>query len=305
MKLFFLNNYIDLLLKNSSMYLLFEVFWRFMKKIINIGGVLISLEYDSILNETISESFEGFFLLDDIKKEINAYIKLSFKEYWPERVDFIPADKLLKVDFVEDKVSFRYYGVDGYLNLNSLAGEFYIENSKTPLYFLFRFIYVYLMPRFDTLYLHSSAVFDDENGVLSLGVSEAGKTTFALMAQKEGFSIVHDDLVLIKKIDSKFYIIHTPIIIYHMEFAKFDKKLLTHMFFLKKSSINKKTVITKKEFIRRLFRMILSFSAVSKEFFNLYFEIASDLYNSIETSTLEVFPEDFNLREILKTPKKS
>ncbi|MBN2694856.1 hypothetical protein JXR93_09360 [bacterium] len=267
-----------------------------MKRVIEIADVPILLEYDELFDYMIIDTLGDFF---SEKESFKAKINLKYREYWSERVNIPTPQELLNVKFENGDLYFRYFGVDGFLSLESLSGEFYIENSKTPLYFLFRFLYVYLMPKFDALYLHSSAVFNDTVGVLSLGVSEAGKTTFALMSQKEGFSVVHDDLVLIKKIENRFHIIHTPIIIYHMEFAKFDKKILTHMFFLKKSLTNQKTLISKKEFIKRVFRMILSFSEPLDEFYDIYFKITSELYDSIEASILEVFPDNFSMNKIL------
>jgi len=72
-------------------------------------------------------------------------------------------------------------------------------------------ILYYLTVMNGDIFIHGSAVDYQGEGFLFTGVSGAGKSTMASLWEKEGAKVIHDDRLIIRKIDGKYFMFNTPI----------------------------------------------------------------------------------------------
>lgn len=95
------------------------------------------------------------------------------------------------------------------------------------LYPLGPLIFYYMTVKFPLLMIHASGVHDFFKGRLFSGFSGTGKSTMAEIWQQQGFTIINDDRLLIKKEQDEFFIFNTPMI-----YPDVPKKSPLHSIFL-------------------------------------------------------------------------
>jgi hypothetical protein len=100
-------------------------------------------------------------------------------------------------------------------SLDSKEWDLYVGNGPTKFdpfeYPLDGLILYYLTVMHGDIFIHGSAVEYKGRGYLFTGVSGAGKTTMASLWEKEGATVIHDDRLIIRKIDDKFVMYNTPV----------------------------------------------------------------------------------------------
>ena len=100
-------------------------------------------------------------------------------------------------------------------SLDAKEWDLYVEGEATEFdpfeYPLDGLILYYLTVMHGDIFIHGSAVEYNGRGYLFTGVSGAGKTTMASLWEKEGATVIHDDRLIIRKIDDKFVMFNTPV----------------------------------------------------------------------------------------------
>jgi hypothetical protein len=72
-------------------------------------------------------------------------------------------------------------------------------------------ILYYLTVMHGDIFIHGSAVLHEGRGYLFTGVSGSGKTTMAMLWEKAGALVIHDDRVIIRKTNGGFIMHNTPV----------------------------------------------------------------------------------------------
>ncbi len=100
-------------------------------------------------------------------------------------------------------------------SLDSKEWDLYVRGGPAKFdpfeYPLDGLILYYLTVMHGDIFIHGSAVEHNGRGYLFTGVSGAGKTTMASLWEKEGAVVIHDDRLIIRKIDGKFVMYNTPV----------------------------------------------------------------------------------------------
>jgi hypothetical protein len=256
-------------------------------------NILLILK-DNDLKTGIINLYSDYIISDT--NNIDIEISLIHKKNWMQNFKVTS----LKANLENDFIYFEFIKIIGKYNFMKRKGEFHIGNSPIAYYSLFRLIFSYSIAFFDGFYLHASAVFDKTHGLVATGISGAGKSTFALTLSKQNFNIIHDDLVLIRKINGVFKIYSLPFIEDPRFKFEINKNIpLTNLFFLGKSDINYIENMTKKEIYTTFMRMILSFTDLPSIFHDKYFTLINDLINSIKINKLYYNPNTINIKEII------
>ena len=262
-----------------------------MEKIINIAQIRIKFDFKS---KKLLNAIEKIYSEYQVKKpDYDILIKLKYKKYQK-------GEKKLSAKIKDNKLYFEFIKISGFYDFKNKKGEFYIQDSEIAFYSLLRVIFSYSAPFFNAFYIHASAVFNTQYGIMATGISGAGKSTFAKTMSKQGFKVIHDDLVLIRKIDNKFYIFSIPFI--KDPLFKFEKKQkieLTHLFFLGKSQNNTIKNMSTKEIYKNLMRMLLSFTELPICFHKSYLNLIGELIKATKISRLIYNPETIEIKKFL------
>jgi hypothetical protein len=72
-------------------------------------------------------------------------------------------------------------------------------------------ILYYLTVMNGDIFIHGSGVEHNGSGFLFTGISGTGKSTMASLWEKAGARVIHDDRLIIRKIESKFIMFNTPV----------------------------------------------------------------------------------------------
>jgi hypothetical protein len=137
---------------------------------------------------------------------------------------------------------------------------------------------------------------NNEFGIIGSGVSGSGKSTFAKKLELEGFTILHDEITLIRKINSRFYIYPTPFNYNPKHIVNFSPaKELKYLFFLKQEQNYYTKDINLKDFNKKILKVIFSNTKLRIK----YFDIILDLINAIYFSKIIKKEISFNLSESL------
>jgi len=111
-----------------------------------------------------------------------------------------------------------------------------IENAIIPLkYPLGPIIMHYITLKTSAVMMHASAAFDGNNARLFTGFSGVGKSTISRLMADAGNQIINDDRIIIRNIDSSYFVYNTPM--YYADKPK--KALLKSVFLISHSPENK------------------------------------------------------------------
>lgn len=101
-------------------------------------------------------------------------------------------------------------------------------------------IIYYCTVKFNDIFLHGSGVFHDDTGRIFSGFSGAGKTTMARIWKQNGSVVIHDDRLVIRKINGRWIMHNTPV--YDTDFPK--SAPVNEIYFIYHDKINQVTKIT-------------------------------------------------------------
>jgi len=110
-----------------------------------------------------------------------------------------------------------------------------LDNELVPLlYPLGPIIMQYMTINSDAIMIHASCVFDGKKGRIFAGFSGAGKSTMAKIWAEEGYQIINDDRLLIRRQGDVFFVYNTP-----MYYADSPKRVpLNSIFLIHQSPVN-------------------------------------------------------------------
>ena len=101
------------------------------------------------------------------------------------------------------------------LTADSTAWDLYIDSpvdNIDPLsYPLDSLILYYLTAINGDIFVHASGVTDGHSGYIFSGVSGKGKSTMAKIWNENGWKVIHDDRLIIRKRDDGYYMYNTPV----------------------------------------------------------------------------------------------
>lgn len=100
-------------------------------------------------------------------------------------------------------------------------------------------LYYYLTALHGDIFIHGSGVELDRKGILFTGQSGRGKTTIAHLFDEAGARVIHDDRLIIRKIDDEFIMFNTPV--YELERSNYTR--LDAIYTLDHGKLNKATAM--------------------------------------------------------------
>lgn len=100
-------------------------------------------------------------------------------------------------------------------SLSSRSWELWIENAGGPVdpleYPLDGLILYYLTAIHKDIMIHASGVHINDKGFIFSGISGKGKTTMARLWDNSGAKVIHDDRLIIRRIEGKYKMFNTPV----------------------------------------------------------------------------------------------
>lgn len=145
-------------------------------------------------------------------------------------------------------------------------GEVFIINSDNKwkisdvIYGFLQILFVYYLPKYKLgILIHSSGIKDGNNGYLFAGPTQAGKTTASRIWDKLArIKVLNDDRIIIKKVNSQFYIYGTP---WHGDFSDYlntsmQRAKLKKIFFIYHRERNKIARLSQRETFNLFFQAI-------------------------------------------------
>jgi len=179
------------------------------------------------------------------------------------------------------------WDINGKLNKDKTQGEFDIHKDIINFYPLIKFIILNISSKFNTILLHSSSMVNKDYALVASGVSGSGKSTFAKKLEEEGFIILHDEITLIRKINSSFYIYPTPFDYNPKHIVNFSQaRKLKTIFFLKRKEEKYIKNISLKKFYKEILKVILAYEINRVKDYNKNLDIVNELYKAVKVKEL-------------------
>lgn len=264
-----------------------------MEKIIEIGLIPVLFKSNhELFDEIIEKNFKNFVSNKSPLININIIYQKGVQ------IDETEDHKIF-ANIENDEVIFKTNSnIEGNYNFINHNGTFYCDDFQIGIDFILRVVIIYSFPFFDSILIHSSASFDENIAIMGTGLSGAGKTTLAQILEKQNFTIIHDDVNLIRKIDDDFYIFPTHISSGNINpFIYFDSKKLNNLFIIAKNNDNFIENLSKKDIFLNLPKFIFSYSAISQKHYEKYFEIMEHLSKYVKK--LHFNKETLNIFDVL------
>ena len=219
-----------------------------------IGGSLFAIELkDNSLYKQLRKFLRGF---------------LSNPNKTPEAIMIIDRQHPLD-ESMQCSIIFR----DG-LTLNGpVPVRSYIRSCQA----LIRNLYTYYLSRNNGILLHASAIGTQNDACIFLGSPGSGKTTIAKSASNY-YNILHDDRVIIRKVDGRYRVFTIPIEYTYIGINKNVSYELEKIYILKKN--NKNFIIpisTRDAFLSLLKSLIIFFKdrIYYRNFLNIIYDIST------------------------------
>lgn len=270
-----------------------------MKQTLSIGDIGITFNYSDPAFTEHFQFFKPFFS----EKETDITITLEREDQWPEfeSGDPILGTDIIKAEMGDHSVNYRAAGLEGIFNFKTMKAIFKAYPASGPIDFAVRAAIVYGALFFDAILIHSSAVYNEDYGIVGTGISGAGKTTLAKTLSQFDYTILHDDANLIRRVGDQFYLYPTPIKTLNVTATIPEKPiLLTHLFFLGKTEKNWTEELPEQKKISLLSRMLFSYSSLSQMHYIKFFDFFENLSKSIIIQKLNYNPKTLNPSLFLK-----
>lgn len=258
---------------------------------ISIADIIISFDFNYQPFKTKIKKILDKFIVKSDKIDISIQLnKVNKYKIYNNDMGFV------KTDIIDNRlVTLLKWDINGSLDTYNNNGTFNIYKDSTDLLYLLKFILTNFLHKYNALLLHSSSIINEDFGLVGSGVSGSGKTTFAKKLETEGFTILHDEVTLVRNIDSFSYIYPSPFNYNPKHIVSFSApKKLKSLFILKKNKENYSKKITLKNFYKEIYKVILSNKINQIDFYDNIFEIVNKLYENVEIKELS-----FNLNENL------
>jgi len=199
----------------------------------------------------------------------------------------------LAADFFQDKKKWTIYNSE----LESENGT----NLLNPLEYPMGPLLMYHLALYNNaVMIHASGIQVGEEGCLFSGFSGVGKSTIAGLWQKNGYNVINDDRLMIRKIDDKFYIFNTPMI-----YKDSPKKVtLNAAFLLKQHPENYIIPIDGLAGLTKLMAFCIQHH-YNKEHINSLMDTIIDISKNIEIFELGFVPDDTVIQLVKKYRKQN
>ena len=209
-----------------------------------VAGIRVCFKSNTFLIRRVLENHYKEYLT---KKKPNIQINVKYSKEQFDKPNF---DRFI---FKDENSSFGYKKKDiiFYNRRNKLASlaifnprndniNFYTqEKSGHLLLYLFPgILYSMILYKYNAIMLHASAVYDGRRAYVFIAPSGGDKSTISRLALEQGYKVLNDDRVIVKKEKGKFYIYGNP---WHGEIFKTENSRLRldGIYFIRKSDINK------------------------------------------------------------------
>lgn len=155
----------------------------------------------------------------------------------------------------------------------SVSGGFFLSDFSEILFSLI------LSPK-KALILHACGILNGKKAYCFIAHSGGGKSTIAKLALKQGFRVLNDDRIVIRKEKGLFKIYGTP---WHGEVEKTlnNSSFIKKVFFLKKAKVNKIRLMSKREALMEFLENNLCIP-INKEIKKERLDICSDLAENLK-----------------------
>ncbi|MBT3209662.1 MAG: hypothetical protein HN704_05215 [Bacteroidetes bacterium] len=147
-------------------------------------------------------------------------------------------------------------------------------------------ILYYLTLKNDAIMIHASGIKFGENGMLFSGFSGAGKSTIAKICENNSAKIIHDDRLIIRKIENKYCIFNTPV--YENDYSK--KVVLNNIFLIYHNKQNVSKKLMGVEAITRFMAFCIQHN-YDEKIINKMLNVISDITNKIPIHELGFLPD--------------
>ena len=174
-------------------------------------------------------------------------------------------------------------------------------NLLNPLAYPMGPLIMYLLALYNNaIMIHASGVQVGKEGYIFSGVSGVGKSTIAALWMNNGYNIINDDRLMIRKYDGKYYIFNTPMI-----YADQPKKSpLNAAFLLKQNPGNFIKPIKGLEGITKFMAFCIQHHYI-KEHINIIMDTIIDISKNIEIFELGFVPDDSVIKLIKENQGQS
>lgn len=270
------------------------------KKVFNVADVFLQVEWDdSVFNILFTRQYQHFICDDKLIPDFSISIELA-----SEKRKFISNEKnnwtFIKID--KDYYSFIVKSSKSQniisefifsLNINKWKLVFY-NNENIPLPFSLNpffhpigtVIIQYALILKNAFFIHGSAINYNGKGLLFTGKSGNGKTTIAEIFNNVGTQVIHDDRLIIRKIQDTFYMFNSPMINVK-ETRKSEINAVFSIYHNSKNSVNKLSGI---ETYRNIVPNIIQHN-VDKEFVSIISDTYSDFIKRYPVYSLGFVPD--------------
>lgn len=204
---------------------------------INLADIVIYMESDS--KEFIKEAARIFssFISKGENSAPMGIIKIDVKKNWDSKPrGAIYCKTCCNISKTGIEIRDTLLGYNAVFTFHSNKGFIVIENywQAALLPFLIR-IYAYYLLKNNACFLHAACALKNGTSYMILGNSGAGKSTISKELIKRGYSILHDDIVCISKVENGYRAFSHPFKPNRICYSERIAAPVDKMFFLYKS----------------------------------------------------------------------
>ena len=120
-----------------------------------------------------------------------------------------PGPLIVETTFDGSRLTYRSYTDAGWADLDRGEGELQLAPETDAENFL-RVLYAHLCLREGGLVLHAAGVLRERGGFVFFGESGSGKTTTSRLSMELGYTVLSDDLVILRKRDDTYRVYGVP-----------------------------------------------------------------------------------------------
>ncbi|MCK4994625.1 MAG: hypothetical protein KAS13_06235 [Candidatus Omnitrophica bacterium] len=211
---------------------------------ISIGGIIIALTRDDTCYFKINTPYESFISQDPPEIHLKIHYCPGICSRTVLAKEIFNANDTWTLFKKNSNYILRTTSGDAIIDCEFKSGDIYLEaeeNEQTGIFLTYpmdELLMINLLARERGVMFHACGLKYLGKGILFAGTSGAGKSTIAnLWKKKKDAVILSDDRVIVRKIDSKFWIYGTP---WHgdAKISSAEKAPLEKIFFLKHENKN-------------------------------------------------------------------
>ena len=210
---------------------------------LNIGDIIFNLSADKGIS-LISDKLPHYSFRSEDRSEVNLWFRhdLDIHRYDSQfEKTIFDARPSWRLDYYKAKYTLKTRDRIMFLTSEFNEGEVYFDKNRDSFPFVYpldQILMINLLGRKRGILVHSCGIGIRDQGLLFIGSSGAGKSTIANLWKKERNAVLlNDDRVILRQLDSNFWIYGTP---WHGDAKVYSpcKVRLKKIFFLKQAEKN-------------------------------------------------------------------